>query len=287
MNWVFYLKASRVCSIRLLRGQEWVKGLPKEGLSSIWETLKEGWYYILTLVVLVYFIFVEMLVARAPFYAAFALLITINFRKETRITTRSILRLTEDTGKMLTELMAILAGVGMIIGSLSLTETAHSLTGTLSAVGGQHRFPLLIVGAVTSFLLGIGLTISACYIFLAMLLAPSLVGLGIHEMSAHLFLVYWGSVSFITPPVALAAYAAASLAGANPMKTGFQTVRLGFLSLLIPFFFVYNPFQCLDGAWWMVKKILDLKEFFESFSSTRQQGFERRIYPRISRRMCL
>lgn len=224
------------------------KGLPREELPSIWQTLKEGWYYIFTLVVLVYFIFVEMLVAWAPFYASLALLIMINFRKATRLTARSLLKLTEDTGRMLTELMAILAGVGMIIGSLSLTGTAHSLTGTLSAVGGHHLFPLLIVGAFTSFLLGIGLTISACYIFLAMLLAPSLVSLGIHEMSAHLFLVYWGSVSFITPPVALAAYAAASLAGANPMKTGFQAVRLGFVSLLIPFFFVYNPALVAHGT---------------------------------------
>ena len=76
---------------------------------------------------------------------------------------------------------------------------------------------------------------------LFMLLAPTLVNIGIHEMSAHLFLVYWGSVSFITPPVALAAYAAASIAGADPMKTGFQAVKLGFVSLLVPFFFVYDP----------------------------------------------
>ncbi len=74
-----------------------------------------------------------------------------------------------------------------------------------------------------------------------MLLAPTLVNLGINEMSAHLFLVYWGSVSYITPPVALAAYAAASIAQANPLKTGFQAVKLGFVSLLVPFFFVYNP----------------------------------------------
>ena len=102
-------------------------------------------------------------------------------------------------------------------------------------------FLLLVLGAITSFLLGIGLTISACYIFLAMLLAPTLVNIGIHEMSAHLFLVYWGSVSYITPPVALAAYAASSIAQANPLQTAFQAVKLGFVSLLVPFFFVYDP----------------------------------------------
>ena len=135
---------------------------------------------------------------------------------------------------------------------MSLTGTAHGLSGSLTRLGGEHMFMLLIIGAITSFLLGIGLTVSACYIFLAMLLAPTLVNLGIYEMSAHLFLVYWGSVSYITPPVALAAYAAAGIAQADPLKTGFQAVKLGFVSLLVPFFFVYNPALVGHGTIWQV-----------------------------------
>jgi TRAP-type uncharacterized transport system fused permease subunit len=126
------------------------------------------------------------------------------------------------------------------------------LTGWLTQLGGENMLMLLILGAITSFVLGIGLTISACYIFLAMLLAPTLVNVGINEMAAHLFLVYWGSVSFITPPVALAAYAAASIAGADPLKTGFHSVKLGFVSLLVPFFFVYNPALVAQGTFWQI-----------------------------------
>jgi TRAP transporter 4TM/12TM fusion protein len=218
-----------------------LRGLPKEDLPSLLQTIKEGWFYIAALAVLVYVIFFHRMEALAPYYATAVLLVLGNFRKETRLNWKTITKLTDGTGKILTELMAILVGVGMIIGALSLTGTAHGLSGTLTRLGGDHMFLLLVLGAITSFLLGIGLTISACYIFLAMLLAPTLVSIGIHEMSAHLFLVYWGSVSYITPPVALAAYAAASIAQSDPLKTAFQAVKLGFVSLLVPFFFVYDP----------------------------------------------
>ncbi|NQU14953.1 MAG: TRAP transporter fused permease subunit [Desulfobacteraceae bacterium] len=218
-----------------------LRGLPREELPSLMKTLKGGWFYITALAVLVYFIFFERVEALAPYYATAVLFILANFRKETRLNRETILKFTDGTGKILTELMGILVGVGMIIGALSLTGTAHGLSGSLTRLGGDHMFLLLVIGAITSFLLGIGLTISACYIFLAMLLAPTLVSLGIYEMSAHLFLVYWGSVSYITPPVALAAYAAASIAQANPLRTAVQAVKLGFVSLLVPFFFVYNP----------------------------------------------
>ncbi len=218
-----------------------LKGLPRQELPSLFQTIMKGWFYIVALAVLVYIIFVHRMEELAPYYATAVLLILANFRKETRLRWRTALEMTEGTGKILTELMAILVGVGMIIGALSLTGTAHGLSGSLTRLGGEHMFLLLVIGAITSFLLGIGLTISACYIFLAMLLAPTLVNLGIHEMSAHLFLVYWGSVSYITPPVALAAYAASSIAGSDPLKTAFQAVKLGFVSLLVPFFFVYNP----------------------------------------------
>jgi TRAP transporter 4TM/12TM fusion protein len=229
-----------------------LRGMPREELPGLWQTFKDGWYYLLSLVVLVYFIFVLRVVAWAPFIASATLLVLVNIRKESRLHWRSLFDLAAGTGKILAELMAIMAGVGMIIGALSLTGTAHGLTGWLTQLGGENMLMLLILGAITSFVLGIGLTISACYIFLAMLLAPTLVNVGINEMAAHLFLVYWGSVSFITPPVALAAYAAASIAGADPLKTGFHSVKLGFVSLLVPFFFVYNPALVAQGTFWQI-----------------------------------
>lgn len=227
-----------------------LRGLPKNELPSLAKTLQQGWFYLASLAVLIYIIFIHRLEEFAPYYATAVLLILANFRRETRLRMRTALELTDGIGKILTELMAILVGVGMIIGALSLTGTAHGFSSVLTSIGGKHMFLLLLMGAVTSFLLGIGLTISACYIFLAMLLAPTLVNLGINQMAAHLFLVYWGSVSYITPPVALAAYAASSIAGSDPLKTAVQAVKLGFVSLLVPFFFVYNPALVAQGTGW-------------------------------------
>lgn len=107
---------------------------------------------------------------------------------------------------------------------------------------------LVGVGAIASFILGMGLTITACYLLLAVLLAPALVQMGFDPLAVHIFLVYCGMLSFITPPVAIGAYAAAALAGAKPMITALQAVRLGAVKYLIPFFVVFEPALILHGS---------------------------------------
>jgi TRAP transporter 4TM/12TM fusion protein len=225
-----------------------LRGLPKEELPSLSQTLKQGWFYLAALAVLMEVIFVHRMEELAPYYATAALLLLVNFRRDTRLNRRVILRIVDGIGEILTELVGLLAGVGMIIGAFALTGTAHGFSGYLTKLGGQSIYLLLTIGAITSFLMGIGLTISACYIFLAILLAPTLVNLGIYPMAAHLFLVYWGCVSYITPPVALAAYAAASIAKSDPLITGLHSVKLGFVSMLVPFFFVQSPALVAHGT---------------------------------------
>src|SRR3546814_3143583 len=97
------------------------------------------------------------------------------------------------------------------------------------------------MGALTSFVFGMGMTVTACYIFLAIVLAPPLVKSGLDPLAVHLFIMYWGMISFITPPVALATFAASSIARTSPFKIGFQAVRLGAVIYIVPFFFVLNP----------------------------------------------
>jgi TRAP-type uncharacterized transport system fused permease subunit len=105
------------------------------------------------------------------------------------------------------------------------------------------------MGAATSFILGVGMTVTAAYIFLAIVLAPALIDLGLDPIAVHLFILYWGMVSYITPPVALGAFAAAALAGATPMRTGFEAMRLGSIIYFIPFFFVLDTALILEGPW--------------------------------------
>jgi TRAP-type uncharacterized transport system fused permease subunit len=108
---------------------------------------------------------------------------------------------------------------------------------------------LLLMGALTSFVLGIGMTVTAAYIFLAVVLAPALVSQNLDPLSVHLFILYWAMLSYITPPVALGAYAAASIAEANPLKTGFAAMRLGSVIYIIPFIFVLDVAFILQGPW--------------------------------------
>ena len=142
---------------------------------------------------------------------------------------------------MLSEIMAIMIGVGMIIGSFLLTGVAQSFSSSLLQMADGNLLLLLIMGAVASFILGIGMTMIPCYIILALLLAPALVEMGIEPIAAHLFILYWGMISFITPPVAIASIVAAGLAETNNMKTGIYSLRLGFVAYIIPFFFIFNP----------------------------------------------
>ena len=144
-------------------------------------------------------------------------------------------------GRLFAELAAMLAGVGLIIGALSLTGKVGTLAFDLVRLAGDSTILLLVMGAVTSFVLGIGMTVTAAYLFLAITLAPALTTGGLDPLAVHLFMLYWAMISFITPPVAIGAFAAATVANARPMQTGFEAMRLGTVIYFVPFFFVLNP----------------------------------------------
>ena len=229
-----------------------LKGIPREELPSLIQTLKGGWPVLCALVALIYFLVYQRLESQAPYYAVGVLLVVAMMAKMTRLSGHSFVEMGEGTGKLLSELVAILASIGMIIGALSLTGIAQGLSSSIVSLAGGSMLLLLIMGALASFILGMGMSITACYVFLAILLAPALVSMGIYPLAAHLFIMYWGMVSFITPPVAIAAYAAAGMAGANPLRTGLQSLRLGIVALIIPFFFCYNPALVAHGSGWEI-----------------------------------
>ena len=134
-----------------------------------------------------------------------------------------------------------------MVGALVGTGMVGTITNDLVLLAGNNTFVLLLMGALTCFILGMGMTVTAAYIFLAIILAPALIKAGLEPLPVHMFLLYWGMLSFITPPVALAAFAGASVAKADPMATGVEAMRLGTIIYFIPFFFVYNPALLLQG----------------------------------------
>ncbi len=217
-----------------------LKGLPREEVPTLRETLKEGWVFGVALVVIIFYIFMRQ-EARAPFYSTAILLILVNLQPSTRLNLASFKTILVESGRSIAEICGILLGVGFIVGSLSLTGVAHSFSFDVVLLAGNNLALLLILGALASFVLGMGMVSSAAYLFLALILAPAIIQIGIHPMSAHMFVMYCGMISFITPPVALSSIAAAGIADASPMKVGFKSMQLGLAIYLIPFALALNP----------------------------------------------
>ena len=226
-----------------------LKGLAREDIPSLKQTFREGWYYAFAVALLIFMLLVMKRESHAPFYAT-ALLLLLNqlFNRE-KWGWHNVLKFLEVNGKTFVELIGILAGCGLLIGAFSLTGVISSLANDLLAIAGENVFLLLAMTALTSLVLGLGLTTTACYIFLAILVGPALEKAGLNKVAIHMFVFYWGMLSSITPPVAIASFAAAGIAGAPPMKTGWASMTVGSVIYFLPFFFVLNPAFVLQGDW--------------------------------------
>lgn len=184
-----------------------------------------------------------------PVLGGMILLIALNeFAGEKRWGVDKYVKFLEANGRTFVELVGILAGCGLLIGAFSLTGVISSLANDLLSLAGANALLLLAMCAITSLILGLGLTTTACYIFLAILVGPALEKLGLNKMAVHMFIFYWGMLSSITPPVAIASFAAAGIAGAPAMKTGWESMWVGSIIYFIPFFFVANPALVLQGT---------------------------------------
>ncbi len=226
---------------------EGIKGLNPSEISPLKEVLFKGWQFAFALVILVYFLYLR-LEAHAPFYAIIFLLAVCMYRKETRLDLKGFVNLLKAIGQLIAELTVTIGAVGFVIGSLSLTGVGAAISGELVSLAGGNVYLMLIFGALASFVLGMGMTTSACYIFLAIILAPGLVSQGFNPLAVHLFVLYWAMASNITPPVALACIPAASIANAKYSKVGFVAMHFGFVKYIVPFIFVLQPALILEGT---------------------------------------
>jgi TRAP transporter 4TM/12TM fusion protein len=225
-------------------------GLPRAELPRLWNTVKEGWYYVFVIALLVFMMLVMKRESHAPFYATVLLLVLNQLFSRERWTWATLGKFLEANGRTFVELIGILAGCGLLIGAFSMTGVISSLANDLLRIAGNNALLLLAMTALTSLVLGLGLTTTACYIFLAILVGPALEKAGLNKMAVHMFVFYWGMLSAITPPVAIASFAAAGIAGAPAMKTGWESMRVGSIIYFLPFFFVLNPAFVLQGSWW-------------------------------------
>lgn len=225
-----------------------LRGVPRTEVPPLLPTLISGWYYLVAIIGLTVMLLAFRNEAAAPFWVSlFLLLVAVLRRKAIGFNLRRFCSLVVDAGQAVAHLISLIAGIGLIIGALSITGVANSFSRELVQYAAGNIALLLFFGALTSFILGMGMTASACYIFLAIVLAPALVQAGIDPMAAHLYVLYWGIASFITPPVALAAIAAASIAKSSPMVTAMMSLRIGSLLIILPVLFVLQPALILKG----------------------------------------
>ena len=225
-----------------------LRGQPASEIPKLLDVMKSGWYYLFSLIMLIYMLIGMRIEVHAPYYATGVLLISSAiFGGKNRIGISHLVELAVDATKNIVNIVGILVGIGMIVGSLSYTGVGPAFSGELLQFAGDNVLLLLVLGAITSFILGMGMTVSACYIFLALVMGQAMADSGLDAVAGHLFILYWGMMSYITPPVAVAAVAASTIAGSHPMKTGVMAMRLGIILFILPFLFVLNPTLILHG----------------------------------------
>jgi len=217
-----------------------LKGLHASEIPSMKEALKTGWHNIIGLLVLIFFMYFNR-ETQAPFIASAVVIIAAMTKKATRLKKGDFSSLFEQAAQVLSMVLGIMAGIGFIIGSFAGTGLGAAFSSEIGVLAGNNLILILIFGALGSFVLGMGMTVAACYIFLAIVIAPALVNLGINPVAAHLYLIYWGVASYITPPVALGAYTASAIAQTSPTKTALYSMQFGIAKYLLPVFFILNP----------------------------------------------
>lgn len=228
-----------------------IKALAPEDLPSLRDVLRAGWFFVVPFVVLIFMLFsFNAPPEKGALYASLSIVLcSLTFGyKGRRITFQDIVKTVVETGHAVTDIVVICGAAGMIIGILTFTGLGFGLTFVLVQFGQGSLLLLLIVSALVCILLGMSMPTVSLYILLSALVAPPLVELGVPPLAAHLFVLYFGLLSMITPPVALAAFTAANIAGAGTMRTGFTALRLGWPAYIVPFLFVFSPSLLLEGG---------------------------------------
>ncbi len=179
------------------------------------------------------------------------LTLTFGYRGK-RPTLRGLAMAVIESGRISLDIILIGAAAGVMVGILAISGLAFSMTLQLVALSGDNVFLLLLLIAVLAFVLGIGLPTVSVYILTATLLAPALVKLGVTPMAAHMFVMYNGMLSMITPPVAFAAYAAANIARTDGWTTGWVACLVGWSTFILPFLFVLTPSLLMDGPAYLI-----------------------------------
>ncbi len=238
-------------SVHLQAHRDGIKALPREELPKFWPSLVRGWYYLIPMSALVYFLIVKSLPPGMSGIYTCGFVVAVSFLSKNRdhwLTPANIIRAFDEGTRRWITVASITAAVGIMIGALELSGVGIKVSRFIvDLAGGDLTLTLLLVGIV-SLIVGMGLDATPAYITLATLMAPALIRLGVPDIAAHLFVIYWGLASFYTPPTCIAVYVTSGIANSKVWATGWEAMRLGIAAFLIPFAFVFNPGLLMQGS---------------------------------------
>ncbi len=228
-----------------------ILGVPAHEIPRMLAVVMKGWLFLLPFAVLVYALFWENREAEnAAIFACVAVALvgaTVGYAGQ-RLTLREVWACVVRAGVSSADIIMIAAAAGYIMGILQITGLGFALTLSLVDLGAGNVFLLLLIAAVLCIVLGMGMPTLGVYVLLAVLIVPALVEVGVKPIAAHMFILYLGMMSFVTPPVAIAAFFAANLAQADPMRTGWVAMRFSWTAYIVPFLFVFSPTLLLQGG---------------------------------------
>lgn len=214
---------------------------PKVNAEELKVVIKSFIHLVLPLVVLVFLIAIGRSLMYAALVSTVALIVLCQIRKDTRLSLKEILKMATDGTKSSVIVTLPCALAGIVIGEVVFTGLGLRFSSVIASLSANSLFLALILSTVMIIIMGMGMPTSAAYIMSAVLLAPAMQNLGVEAIVAHMFIFYFANMSMITPPVAIASYTAAGIAGTGLWETGIEAVRLALVLFMIPFVFVYNP----------------------------------------------
>lgn len=230
-----------LAQVHLRASRQGLTGMPKADVPEVKKVLAERGHLLVPIIVLiVLLIFVNVSITFAAFWSIVATVVMSMARRNTRMSLRDIFAALENGARQSIPVALACAAVGIIVGIAALTGFGLKFASAIVSVGGSSLFLALIFTMITAMLLGIGMPSIPAYLIAVTVAAPALLKLGVEPLTAHMFVFYFGIFANLTPPVALAAFAAAGISGGSPMRTGFQALRLALAGFIVPYLFVYS-----------------------------------------------
>jgi len=238
-------------SVHLQAVKDNIPAIPRSELPEFWKVFVLGWYYLIPIAALIYFLIVKSYPPGMAAMFACVFIIPCSFLTKDRshwLTPTRLMLVLEDGVKRWVVVASITGAVGIMIGALELSGVGIKLSGFIIDLAGGNLYLALLFIGFASLIVGMGLDAIPAYITLATLMAPALIDLGVPDIAAHLYVVYWGLASFYTPPMCIVVYVVIGISGTKVWETGWEAVRIGIAAFFIPFGFALNPALMLRGT---------------------------------------